>query len=202
MKTVDARGHKCPMPLILTKRALLEMQQDEELVILIDNETSVKNVTRFLEEHQMTPSVKVSGDTFRLTLNNRGTVTNQTKAEEYCEVPEESYGDYMVSFQKNIMGEGADELGSRLIQLFINTLVDLDRKPSVMAFLNSCIFLTLEDSPVLEPLRKLEESGVKIMVCGTCLEFFQKKEELAVGMVSNMYEIMTLMSKAPKVLYP
>jgi selenium metabolism protein YedF len=202
MKTVDARGHKCPMPLILTKRALLEMQEGEPLVILIDNETSVKNVTRFLEEHQMHPVTELHDGIYNLTLNNRGTVTDQTPAEEYCEIPEKGSGDYMVCFQKNIHGERADELGYRLTQLFINTLPDIDRKPSAMVFLNSSVFLTLKDSPVFEVLEMLEEDGVKILVCGTCLDFFQKKDELAVGMVSNMYEIMTLMSKAPKVLYP
>ena len=190
------------MPLILTKRALLEMQEGEPLVILIDNETSVKNVTRFLEEHQMHPGTELKDGIYRLTLNNRGTVGEQTRAEEYCELPAEGSGDYMVCFQKNIHGEGADELGYRLTQLFINTLPDIDRKPSAMAFLNSSVFLTLKDSPVFEVLEMLEEDGIKILVCGTCLDFFQRKDELAVGMVSNMYEIMTLMSKAPKVLYP
>jgi selenium metabolism protein YedF len=88
------------------------------------------------------------------------------------------------------------------MQLFINTLPDIDHKPGTMVFLNSSIFLTLKDSPVLESLKKLENSGVKILVCGTCLDFFGKQEELAVGIVSNMYTIMDLMSKASKVLYP
>jgi len=190
------------MPLILTKRALLEMQEGEPLVILIDNETSVKNVTRFLEEHQMHPVTELREGIYSLSLNNRGTVTDQTPAEEYCEVPAKESADYLVCFQKNIAGEGADELGYRLTQLFIKTLPDIDRKPSVLTFLNSSVFLTLKDSPVLEYLEFLEEEGVRILVCGTCLDYFDKKDELAVGMVSNMYEIMTLMSKAPKVLYP
>lgn len=201
MKTVDARGLKCPMPLILTKRALLEAGQDEPLEILIDNDISVKNVTRFLEEHQMQVSTEKQGGLYRLGVNKSGTITEQTSTEEYCEVAPEVAGDYLVSFQKNIHGD-SDELGPRLMQLFINTLPDIDQKPSTMVFLNSSVFFTLKDSPVLEPLKKLEEAGVKILVCGTCLDFFGKQEEVAVGMVSNMYEIMNLMSKAPKVLYP
>jgi selenium metabolism protein YedF len=202
MKTVDAKGLKCPMPLILTKRALMEIDQDEMLEILIDNETSVKNVTRFLEEHGMETSLKNQDGIYRLTVSKTGIITEQTRTEEYCEIPREDAGDYLISFQKSIQGEGSDEMGTRLIQLFINTLPDIDYKPGALIFLNSCIFLTLKDSPVLEPLKKLEDAGVKILVCGTCLDVFQKKDELAVGIVSNMYEIMTLMSKAPKVLYP
>ena len=202
MKTVDAKGQKCPMPLILTKRALLEADPDETLEILIDNETSMKNVTRFLEEHQMRISAENLGGIYRLTVSKTGVITEQTRAEDYCELPHADPAGYIVSFQKSIRGEGSDELGSRLIHLFINTLPDIDHKPHTLVFLNSCIFLTLPDSPVLETLKKLEKEGINIWVCGACLDFFQKKEELVVGIVSNMYEIMDLMSKTPKVLYP
>ncbi len=201
MKTVDAKGLKCPMPLIMTKRALLEIDQDETLEILIDNDISVKNVSRFLEEHQMKVSTVKQGELYRLTVSKTGAITEQTRTEEYCEIAPVEASDYLVSFQKNIKGD-SDELGPRLMQLFINTLPDIDQKPGTLVFLNSSIFYTLKDSPVLEPLKKLEESGVKILVCGTCLDFFGKQEELAVGIISNMYEIMNLMSKASKVLYP
>lgn len=202
MKTVDARGLKCPMPLILTKRALLETAQDEQLEILIDNETSLKNVSRFLADHQMVTGVEFHDGMYTLIVNNTGMITEQSRAEEYCEAPVRVPSDYMVCIQKSILGAGADDLGSRLIQLFINTLPDINDQPSTLVFLNSSIYFTLMDSPVLEPLRKLEAAGVRILVCGTCLDFFGKKEELAVGMVSNMYEIMDLMAKSPKVLYP
>ena len=202
MKIVDAKGLKCPMPLILTKRALLEIEQDETLEILIDNEISVKNVSRFLEEHHMQISTENLDGLYRLTVCKTGVIAEQTRAEEYCETSTSDPSDYIISFQKNIRGEGSDDLGSRLIQLFINTLPDIDHKPHTMVFLNSCVFLTLKDSAVLEPLKRLEGEGVRILVCGTCLDYFQKKEELAVGIVSNMYEIMSLMSDTPKVLYP
>ena len=202
MKTVDAKGQKCPMPLILTKRALIDMEPDETLEILIDNETSVQNVTRFLTEHQMKVVTENNGGEYRLTVNKTGVITEQTRAEDYCETPQSGPGDYIVTFGKNIRGEGSDEFGARLIQLFIHTLPDIDHKPRTLIFLNTCIFLTLRDSPVLEILARLEKEGIRILVCGTCLDFFQKKEELAVGVVSNMYEIMDLMSKTTKVLYP
>jgi selenium metabolism protein YedF len=202
MKTVDAKGQKCPMPLILTKRALIDMEPDETLEIFIDNEVSVQNVTRFLTEHRMKVNTENQGGIFRLTVNKTGVITEQTRAEDYCEMPRAEQRDYLVTFGKNIRGEGADEFGGRLIQLFINTLPDIDHKPQALIFLNTCIFLALKDSPVLEPLLKLQNEGTKILVCGTCLDFFQKKEELAVGVVSNMYEIMDLQSKAAKVLYP
>ncbi len=215
MKTVDARGLKCPMPLILTKRALLETDQDERIEILIDNETSLANVSRFLKDHGITMDTVKEGGLYRINVRKTGVIGEVLGGEgevlggdgevlgveEYCGVSKETAGDYVVCVQKNIQGDGADEMGARLVQLFINTLPDIDRKPGTIVFLNSSVYFTLKDSPVLEPLKKLEESGIEILVCGTCLDFFQKKEELAVGLVSNMYEILDRMSKAPKVLY-
>jgi hypothetical protein len=160
------------------------MEAGEALEILIDNEISVQNVTRFLTEHQMKVNTENQDGIFRLTVNKAGDITEQTRAEEYCEMPKPVFDDYIVTFGKNIHGEGADEFGARLIQLFIHTLPDIDRKPWMLIFLNTCIYLTLKNSPVLEILMKLE------------------KEELAVGVVSNMYEIMDHQSKAAKVLYP
>ncbi|MDY0255531.1 MAG: sulfurtransferase TusA family protein, partial [Tenuifilaceae bacterium] len=58
MRTVDAKGELCPKPLIMTKKALGEMGDNETLEVLIDNETSMKNVTRFLTDNGFIPSVR------------------------------------------------------------------------------------------------------------------------------------------------
>ncbi len=52
----------------------------------------------------------------------------------------------------------------------------------------------------VEHLKKLSDAGVEILVCGTCLEFFGLKENVAVGRVSNITEITTVLAKAAKVL--
>ncbi len=72
MKTIDAKGQLCPMPLIMTKKALSEMAGNETLEILIDNDTSVKNVSRFLNEHQMTVNSEKQGEVYRLLVTKRG----------------------------------------------------------------------------------------------------------------------------------
>jgi hypothetical protein len=67
--------------------------------------------------------------------------------------------------------------------------------------LNSGIFLSLQDSPVLDALKKMEESGIEILVCGTCLDYYNKKGVLGVGRVSNMYDILDSMATASKVVF-
>jgi hypothetical protein len=62
--------------------------------------------------------------------------------------------------------------------------------------------LAIEGSPVLESLDKLEREGVNLLVCGTCLNYFEVKDKLKRGKVSNMYEITEQMMKAEKVIAP
>jgi selenium metabolism protein YedF len=93
-------------------------------------------------------------------------------------------------------------LGTILIKAFINTLPETTATPKTIIFLNSGIFLALKDSPVLDSLIKLEQSGVEILTCGTCLDYYKKKEELGVGNISNMYDILERLSQAGNVIYP
>ena len=202
MKTVDAQGKMCPMPLIMTKKALSEISENETLEILIDNETSVKNVSRFLEEHNMGVAIEKQGNVFRLRVNKTGIIPEETRAEDFCETPMPVSSDYVIAVQKNKLGQGSDELGELLIKGFINTLPEIDNKPETLVFLNSGIFLALKGSPVIDSLSRLENEGTKILVCGTCLDYYQKKGELGVGIVSNMYDILNVLSHAAKVLYP
>jgi selenium metabolism protein YedF len=202
MKTIDARGKSCPMPLIMTKKALGEISENETLEILIDNETSVKNVSSFLEEHSMEVLTEKKGSIFHLKVNKTGFIPEETKAEDYCETPAQVSSDYVIAIQKNKLGQGDDELGELLIKGFINTLPEIDKRPTTLVFLNSGIFLALKDSLVIDSLSKLENKGTKILVCGTCLDYYKKKEELGVGIVSNMYDILNVLSNASKVLYP
>jgi len=97
------------------------------------------------------------------------------------------------------------EIGGRLIQTFWNSLEEQMEgqstfASSTFAFINRGIFLTLEDSPVLEALKRLEERGSLLLSCGTCLDYFQAKERLAVGEVGNMARLQKLMLSSSKVV--
>lgn len=50
------------------------------------------------------------------------------------------------------------------------------------------MYLTVSGSQVLEDLLELENMGVEIFSCGTCLDYFQLKDRLAVGKVTNMFD--------------
>ncbi len=75
-------------------------------------------------------------------------------------------------------------------------LTEVEPYPKALLFLNSGVNLTVTDSPVIEHLRVLESKGVEILSCGTCLDYFNLKDKLGVGGVTNMYTIVETMNKA------
>jgi hypothetical protein len=96
---------------------------------------------------------------------------------------------------------GIDEtIGRRLVQSFWNNLPETLVEPATFAFLNRGVFLTLDDSPVLDSLRALEAAGSRLLSCGTCLDFYGVKERLAVGEVGTMPLVQELMQSADKVI--
>ena len=91
------------------------------------------------------------------------------------------------------MGDGDPELGGILIKGFVYALTQLETPPSVMLFYNGGARLTAQDSPCIEDLKTLQEQGTEILTCGTCVNFYNITEELEVGSISNMYDILQRM---------
>ena len=111
-------------------------------------------------------------------------------------------GPLVIVIPENKMGRGNDELGAVLIKAFMHAVAGQAQKPAVIIFYNTGVKLTVQGSDVLEDLKQLESEGVQILVCGTCLNYFEIKDKLAVGIVSNMYDIVESMSSAGRLLTP
>ena len=101
----------------------------------------------------------------------------------------------------DVLGRGENKpLGSLLIQSFLNTLGAFNSKPAHILLMNDGVRLVTEDSAVIGELKQLESQGVEILACGTCLSRLQLTDKLAVGRVSNMYDLTDIMLKADKVI--
>lgn len=202
MKTIDAKGKLCPQPLIMAKKALVEMKENETLQVLIDNETSKNNVVRYLKDNEMEVQWEKENEVFELLVVKKGGKIEKSNPEEYCEIEPVIKGKYVVCIEKNRMGEGEKELGELLIKGFINTLPDAPEIPGSLIFYNSGVKLVIEGSPVVEALNKLKNLGVEIIACGTCLDYYDVMNKLVVAEVSNMYDIIERKVKASKIIYP
>lgn len=84
------------------------------------------------------------------------------------------------------LGEGDPELGKVLMEKYLYALARAEEKPEKIVFMNAGINLTNEGSPVLDDIKLLAERGVAISTCGTCLDFYGKRDTLAVGVAGNM----------------
>lgn len=197
---IDARGLLCPKPLIMTKKALGKIAENEAFTVLIDNETSKQNVERFLRDNGARCESAEDGGVFTLTVTKGGKELSSPDAAAYCtSAPPQPH---VVVFKADKMGFGSDELGEILVKGCINTLPEAEPLPSAIIFYNSGIFLALEDSPVIETLKALESRGVNILVCGTCADYYRKKQDVGVGTVSNMYDILQTLTTAGHVIVP
>lgn len=98
------------------------------------------------------------------------------------------------------MGRGDDALGARLMGGFLRTLATLEPKPGALVLYNAAVKLAAPGSPHLEALQALDDAGVDLLACVTCLEHFALTERLALGRVSNMREIVQRTLAAGKVI--
>jgi selenium metabolism protein YedF len=99
-----------------------------------------------------------------------------------------------------IMGAGDDALGASLVTAFFDALGSLDPPPRLLAFYNTGVFLTTRDSAVVEALRDMAGRGAAVISSGLCLEHFRLKDQLRVGRIGNMYEIIKAQAQAARVI--
>lgn len=194
--TVDARGLACPQPVLQTRKA---MEQSERVVTLVDNETAVSNVSRMATKAGWQIQVRGEGQLFQIEMAREGAraqVVSQAVGQA-----EPATGPLVLAVSSDVMGRGDDLLGHILIRSFFHTLGEVAPCPQILVLFNTGARLACEDSPVLDDLRGLEEAGVEILVCGTCLNHLEIKDQLAVGHVSNMYDIAETMLAAGKVVH-
>lgn len=186
---IDARELDCPKPLLRTKKALSE-ESFETLVVMVANVPARENVCRFLSHSGYAPQWQELKGDFIITVNRDGKKTVHTEKSEIAPaVSREGSGGKTVLITDTRIGSEEDELGRLLMKGYIYTLTQLDELPSSLIFMNSGVKLCLKDSENIDDLILLEKKSVEILVCGTCLEFLDVREQLAVGTISNMYEI-------------
>jgi selenium metabolism protein YedF len=185
---VDARGLACPQPVILARKALLD---HERVAVIVDNPAAVENVRRLGAKMGCEIIVEEKGGGIVHLHLTRGEAPPAPEADldEAAVCAAAAGGPFVVALAADRMGRGNEELGGILMKAFVHTLMQLDPLPGKIICYNTGVHLALDGSPVLEDLRQLGEAGVEILVCGTCLNFFGVADRLAVGSVSNMYEI-------------
>ncbi len=199
-KIIDAMGKACPMPVIMAKKEI-EANHDS-FIITVDNAIAVENLKKLAASQNYDAVVSGSGERFEVRFITDGREIPET---EMNVMPDGSAairgtGKWVVFMGKDYIGEGDYELGNALVKMFFYTLSQADDVPESILFMNSGVKLPALDEQVVAHLQALEDRGVKILVCGTCLDYYKLKDNLKIGEISNMYEITEKMLSASKVI--
>ncbi|MCI6548158.1 MAG: sulfurtransferase-like selenium metabolism protein YedF [Coriobacteriaceae bacterium] len=198
---IDARNLACPKPVVLTLEALPKLAAGESLEVVINDSVALGNLTRLAAEKNCDLATAASGDETTLTLTPRGEVSASesaaSEAQALCDLS--ATGASVIAVDSDAMGRGDEKLGQILMKGLIYALAHGETVPKKMIFFNGGARLTCEGSESLEDIRQLESRGAQILTCGTCLDFYGIRERLAVGGVTNLYEIAKVMAGEPGV---
>jgi len=202
---IDARGLACPQPVLRTKE-VLEKGQACEFVVLVDNLAAKENVCRFAASQGCSVnSTLLSGDEYEVIVC-RGEPGDTPLNGQIGVAPivctSSAPSRIVVYVGASCMGKGDDGLGRKLMRGFLRTWIDADSKPWRMIFINSGVELTTMDDEAVDALTMLNEKGVEILSCGTCLQHFGYEDKLKVGRSTNMYEVVDTLKEAHKVISP
>lgn len=232
MITINAMGDTCPIPVVKTKKAIEKLEKPDMVETLVDSEIAVENLKKMASQMGFAVSdskisdsqysVKIIVDDINKINDNRMSAKNNNKASSDAEATSvakansvetgmdvemvscnvKNSSEKVVVIKSEFMGEGDNELGKVLIKGFIYALSQQDELPQTMLFYNGGAKITSEGSESIEDLKVLEEKGVKIFTCGTCLNYYGLTEKLCVGEVTNMYEIAKKMTEASLIVCP
>ena len=192
MITIDCRGQQCPQPVIQTRQAMLA-DPDESLQVLVDDQVCESNVSRLAKTLGYGITVRTLENDIQLELTPGKKPTADQKGTQLS-------GPTIIFIGSDQMGQGDPKLGQILMKNFIFTLTESDTTPDAIYCVNSGVKLTIGGSDVIEPLEVLANRGVDIASCGLCLEFFDAKDSLAVGRISNMLELVNALEGAGNII--
>lgn len=220
---IDARGMACPIPVIKAKK---EAERGSiEFLVLVDNKTAVENLKRFGASNGYLTAIESKGQDFEVAFS-KAEITGAIVAEYGgavsaaagagnaggepgtdgstdqacgCELIDE-FKTYAVFVGREGIGEGSPELGASLLKMFFYTLAQDSDIPRYILFMNAGVKVPVDNEQVTEHLKALEEMGSEILVCGTCLNYYDIAAGLRIGTVSNMYDIAKAMKSVDKVI--
>ena len=202
-RTINCKGMACPLPVVNAKKAAEELHSGDVLTVLVDNEIAVQNLTRFAEHKGFAVSGEKKADMeYAVIMTISGVAAEVTAEAEVACVMDSRRKGMLVVLSGNVMGTGDAKLGTSLMKAFVFALTKQDQLPDTILCYNSGAYLTCEGADTLEDLKLMESEGVTVLTCGTCLDFYGLKEKLAVGGVTNMYDIVERMENAARIIKP
>lgn len=191
---IDARGLACPKPVIETKKAI-EIINNGKVKVIVDNYIAKENIIKLSRSMNLEFNILKEEDSFIEIEIIKGEFLENITEEKSNDIENSC-----VFISSDKIGEGDIELGKILMKGFVYTLTETKPYPKYIILVNSGVNLSTGNEDTIENLKKLENFGVEIVSCGTCLDFYNLKESLKIGRVSNMYDILEIMKNTDKTI--
>jgi selenium metabolism protein YedF len=206
MTVIDCSGMLCPRPLIEAKKAYTQASVGDSILFIVDNETASNNLNTFFSGNGVASTTTTEGNKYKITVLKseltQNTIAVSNPAEFCIPTVKDEQSTTVVVISSNKMGEGDSDLGAILIKGFFTALSEAAPLPSEVIFYNSGVLLLPQESGIMASLEKLRSNGVKITACGTCVDFYGIKEKLTIGTISNMFNILSSLNAASKIINP
>ncbi len=196
---LDCRGLACPQP-VLKAKELLEREAPVLVEVLVDNAAASQNVSRFLGSQGYQAQVAAQGADFLVRAERQPGQPVQAPPPEVFTCATGSEQRILVLVRSDTLGRGDDSLGAGLMKNFLLTLREMGPDLWRLVMVNSGVKLACEGAETLPTLQELQDTGVGILVCGTCLNFFGLLEKKQAGETTNMLDIVSSMQVASKVI--
>lgn len=203
---LDERGKQCPLPVIETKKLLERSAPGTVVEVLVDNEIAVQNLTKMaVHKGLQHEDCKLGEGIYQVRITAGAESCAADEEDAACAVTSETgricKGEVVV-LSAAVMGTGDDVLGKILMKGFVYALSQQDVLPETVLLYNGGAFLSTEGAETTADLQAMAAEGVEILTCGTCMNHYGLTEKLAVGGVTNMYDITAKMTQASRLIRP
>ena len=203
--TLDLKGMACPKPVLETQKAF-KNPEITEFEVIVDNTSAREILKRLAASKGYRYDVSEEGSIITVTIRREAALAVETDGQEYVAACDIDAGDSITSgrvlmIKNEFLGDGNDELGKVLMKGFLYTVTETKPYPEKVVLLNSAIKLSTINEETVVHLKKLEEAGTKIYSCGTCLNYYDLADQLKVGVIGNMYDVVdSLMSTSDRII--
>jgi selenium metabolism protein YedF len=194
---VDGRSlHLCET-LLAVKQKLGDREQ-ECLTVLLSGEKARDDIMLFARDSGFRAQpLGQRGEDFLVGIGKRAPEERERLEEvALAERPRDS----LLLISSEGIGPRDQSLGRMLMMKFLYSITETRERPTAIVIVSGGVRLTTRKSESLEALRTLESAGVDIMVCRPSAEFLALENEVAVGRLCNMYQIVERLLAASKTL--
>ena len=196
MTTINMLGKPCPLPVVEAKKALAQ-PGTHGVIVQVDNIIAVQNLGKMAGRLGYGFSWKQRGEgVFAATIqakNPNGQPITVPQPEPV--IASESLVFFITGDQIGISDE---KPGKELMKSFLLSLAQSPVVPETILLVNTGVKLAAEGSEVLDHLKTISKNGAKILSCGQCLNYYGLTDKLAVGKITNMLEIVEILSSAQR----